>query len=223
MTTMPHCLDCADSNGICPGTGQPCDPNDVIVEMRNARPPYRTWRELGHGPFEIHGEQFAVTRNVGALDSPLKWRVSHVATGIAIPSTEAESKTAARDAGLGVLSAVGPEKFHAALTLARDMIATGFENEEGFKILWAEKLNACRSTLRGRKTKSGKGHCTDCPMCGVTDAQTVADLLSERDRLREELRNTQRELDATLVAARGITPQRDYVPGSSDDPAHGGW
>jgi hypothetical protein len=96
--------------------------------MRSAHPPYKTWKELGHGPFEIHGEQFAVTRNVGALDSPMKWRVSHVATGVAIPQTEGETMEIARDAGVGVLSQVGPEKFHAALARARRLIACGEAN-----------------------------------------------------------------------------------------------
>ena len=95
----------------------------VIVEMRSAHPPYKTWQEEGYGPFVIHGETFAVTRNVGAFDSPLKWRVSHVATGIAIPHTAAETKVQARDAALNVLGGIGPEKFHAALAKARELIA----------------------------------------------------------------------------------------------------
>lgn len=95
----------------------------VKVEMRSAYPPYETWQEDGYGPFELHGETFAVTRNVGALDSPLKWRVSHVATGIAIPRTAAETKEKAHAEALTVLEEIGPKKFHAALAKARTLIA----------------------------------------------------------------------------------------------------
>ncbi len=95
----------------------------VKVEMRSAHPPYNTWQEDGYGPFELHGETFAVTRNVGALDSPLKWRVSHVATGIAIPRTAAETKEKARAEAITVLGEIGPKKFHAALAKARTLIA----------------------------------------------------------------------------------------------------
>lgn len=120
---MPHCRDCADHNGICPGSGKPCDPADILVEMRSGREPHKTWRELGHLPFEMHGEKFAVTRNVAALNKHQAWRVSHVATGAAIPHSIGATKEEARDAGMKSVVDIGDEKFHAALGRLRNIIA----------------------------------------------------------------------------------------------------
>lgn len=101
------------------------DPDEVVIEMRSAHPPYKTWREIGHLPFEFYGERFAVTRNVNALDSPYKFRVSHIATGIAIPQSDGETKIEAKAAGLAALAKVSEKKFKAALAKARVAIATG--------------------------------------------------------------------------------------------------
>ncbi len=122
---MPHCRDCADHNGICPGSGKPCNPADVLVAMRRASPPYDTWPELGHLPFDMHGEQFAVTRVPCALDDPRKWRVSHVSTGVAIPSSAHETKEGAKTKGIDALTNAGPEKFKAAIARVKATIAEG--------------------------------------------------------------------------------------------------
>lgn len=123
---MPTCRDCADNNGICPGTGKPCDPADVIVEMRSAHPPFKTWRELGHMPFEVFGEQFAVTRNTAArLAGSLKWKVTHVATGIAVPRTGSDSQKDAVQEARSMLEFIGEKQFKAALSRAREAIACG--------------------------------------------------------------------------------------------------
>lgn len=123
---MPYCRDCADNDGICPGSGQPCDPANVIVEMRSSEPPFKTWRELGYLPFEMFGEKFAVTRNAASgLVGELKWRVSHVATGVAVPRTGSDSKKYSAKAARDELEFVGEEKFKAALARVRATIAEG--------------------------------------------------------------------------------------------------
>lgn len=121
---MPTCRDCADHNGICPGTGKPCDPAHVIVEVRTREHPGKPFRELGYLPFEMFGEQFAVTRNLaGGLSGALKWRVSHVATGTALPRTGSDSQEVAVKNARNELEFIGEKKFKAALAKVREFIA----------------------------------------------------------------------------------------------------
>jgi hypothetical protein len=96
----------------------------IMVSVRSARPPYDTWKEEGYDPFEVHGEQFAITRNIGALDSPNRWRVSHVNLGCALPNTSAPTKAEAKDAAIAVLNHIGPDKLSEALATARQIISS---------------------------------------------------------------------------------------------------
>jgi hypothetical protein len=100
-----------------------CPACTIMVEMRSKLQPHKTWSEPGYLPFEMHGEQFAVTRNVAALDSPIRWRVSHVKTGAAIPSSDGETHAEAKANGIASLTKVGPEKFQQALSRLREHIA----------------------------------------------------------------------------------------------------
>lgn len=116
---------------LCPNCGEEydlrrkcCPVCTINVEMRSAHPPHKTWSEPGYLPFEMFGERFAVTRHPSNLDGPEPWRVSHVATGVAIPNTGAKSHTEARDLARLFLGDVGEKKFKDGLARLRAHLST---------------------------------------------------------------------------------------------------
>jgi len=124
MSVETVCKKCGEEYDMRHGACPVCQP-PVTVKMRSAHYPFNTWDEAGWLPFEMHGEQFAVTRIPCALDSPIRWRVSHVATGVALPSTASETQEEAKTKGIDALTNAGPEKFKTALDRVRETIAEG--------------------------------------------------------------------------------------------------
>jgi hypothetical protein len=105
----------------CPGCAIP-------IEMRDAKPPFKTWTATGHLPFEMFGEKFAVTElpGLGILrDKP--WRATHVETGAGLPGTECNTMREVPEHTKKKLAEVGEEKFRAALQRIKQRIATGKE------------------------------------------------------------------------------------------------
>ena len=97
----------------------------VEVQCREKTPPYKTWTTIGYLPFEMYGEQFAVTRNPAApLAGDLAWRVSHVETGAAVPKSDAETPEEAKERGEKILQEVGKNRFLEALQRIKDLIAS---------------------------------------------------------------------------------------------------
>lgn len=118
MTTKTLCRYCSTEYDCFP-----CPACTVVVKLRTAGPPYVELYEMGYLAFEQYGERFAVTRIVGGLDRKHIWRVTHVATGTALPGTEALKKKRARANGLAVLAQTSEEKLKAEIERAKAVLA----------------------------------------------------------------------------------------------------
>jgi len=68
-----------------------------------------SWTTEGFLPFEIYGEKFAVTENLGF------WRATHIKTGAAVPCTDCSRKTSVKKAALAVLEKAGEAAFKKAI------------------------------------------------------------------------------------------------------------
>jgi ribosomal protein L37E len=124
MSIETVCKKCGEEYDVRHGACPVCEP-PITVKMRTAHYPFNTWDEAGWLPFEMHGERFAVTRIPCALDSPIRWRVSHVGTGVALPDTDSARQEEAKAKAIEVLTKQGAEKLKAALDLARRIIGKG--------------------------------------------------------------------------------------------------
>lgn len=99
-----------------------CPTCTVSVEIRSNLPPYATFPGVGYLAFVVHGERFAVTLVPGITKSQ-PFRVSHVATGCAVPNTDACTKELAQQVGREFLESLTPEKLQASLAKVRALIS----------------------------------------------------------------------------------------------------
>ena len=100
-----------------------CPACTITLRLRRDFPPYETWEAKGHIPFEVHGENFAVTRINYTLRATVRWRATHVATGAAVPGTECYFMDEVPARARKVLGLIGREKLQESLAKAAALLA----------------------------------------------------------------------------------------------------
>lgn len=121
MSIETTCSNCGAEYDIRHGDCPACT---VRIQMRSARPPYDTWTDVGHLPFEVHGEKFAVTR-ISMTMRHSHWRATHIATGVGVPGSECVEMKDVPAQTKALLKQIGPAKLQDALKRARAHFAKG--------------------------------------------------------------------------------------------------
>lgn len=108
----------------------PCSPLSVFILDGN--PPYAKTETLGYLPFEVFGEQFAVTRiPLPSLEGEPEWRATHIATGAGVPQTDCVHQRQVPSRTRHILERHGEAKFKAAIAKAVSLLANVLDEPHG--------------------------------------------------------------------------------------------